>query len=187
MGGTPYKLAKEGSGCSFKCFCISYVMQDFGKRFSAKCFVNVCMNTYCTELHKTICQYSREPLALLLDLHHRPIFGRLQYTKVEGEGLWDFVTWTVVWCTIRKATLLGCSALLWQVLMLFGHLPLYCGRLPLYCGCLPLCCSCSLLAIGQCSSVEFGGNTLIGSLDNCMYWASWPQVLSFTHHVLSHF
>ena len=44
---------------------------------------------------------------------------------MEGEGLWDFVTWTVVWCTIRKATLLGRSALLRQVLTLFGHLPLY--------------------------------------------------------------
>ena len=33
---------------------------------------------------------------------------------------------------------------------------------------------------------EHGGNNLFGSLANyCMYWASWPQVLSFTHHTLT--
>ena len=95
----PYSLAKEHPwaehltclpkkevGALSSVFAL-YTMQDFGKMFSAKCFVNVCMNTYCTELHKTICQHSCEPLALFLDLHHRSIFGCLQYTKMEGEGL----------------------------------------------------------------------------------------------------
>ena len=54
MGGAPYKLAKEGSGCSFKCFCISYMMQDFWKKVQCELFfLIVCMNTWVSAISPT--------------------------------------------------------------------------------------------------------------------------------------